>query len=341
MVTGEEIRRLNELVQIPILLGQLGCTYEIKPSNGYTEYRTVAWWRDGADNPNGALFAYRHDVRKWIVYDFTGRSVWGIDLIDFMIEALGFSFRKALDLLIFSSGKDNGFGKEVDEYGFEMKPRPKPNEPVPIDPNIYETFNKGLHPYWYRRGYTPEVADYFKLGWSTHGEMKDRLTIPITDEKGRLVSIQGRSMDERTEPKYKFMKGTGDSAQISLYNFRNAYPHALERGWIGITEGATDVWRAHQYGFKNFVGTLSASITKRQIKLIMMLWRMGINAVIMFDYDDTETMAGQIAAVNLGNKLLQEGHEGIYVANIGFHCDPASLTLDQFVMTLKNAVKYQ
>lgn len=338
MVTQEEIKKLNQQVQIPLLFTFLGADPKnIKQLGRKPDYRCNAWWR-GGDNLHGAGITYNYEMSKWYVTDFTGKTFSNYDLLDFMTKILGMPFRKSLDLIIFASGKDNGYDDTNTLPDLTKPLEPKIERPVPIDPAIYGTFEKGLHPYWQNRGYTPEIAERFKLGWATYGELKDRLTIPITDEYGRLISVQGRTMDDRIEPKYKYLEGTGESAKLTLYNYGRAYNSAQERGWIGVTEGANAVWRAYQYGYENFCGSLSTSVTERQIDLLMYA---NCNIVIMYDFDASETMAGQIASVSLGNKLLQRGHQGVYICNIGFHADPEDLTLDQWVMTLKNAIHYK
>jgi len=338
MITQDEIKKLNQQVQIPLFLTFLGADPKaIRQLGRKPDYRCNAWYR-GGDNESGFGVTYNYEMSKWYCTDFTGKTCSNIDLLDFGTKIMKMPFRKVLDLLIFTSGKDNGYEGANTLPDLSKPPEPKLDRPRPIDPSIYQTFEKGLHPYWQNRGYTPDIAERFKLGWCTYGEMKDRLTIPITDEYGRLVSVQGRTLDDRIEPKYKFMEGTGESAKLTLYNFGRAYNSAQERGWLGVVEGANAVWRAHQYGFENFCGSLSTSVTERQIDLLMMA---NCNIVIMYDFDASETQAGQIAAISLGNKLLQRGHTGVYIANIGFNADPEDLTLDQWIMTLKNTVHYQ
>ncbi|ARW41730.1 MULTISPECIES: toprim domain-containing protein [Bacillus] len=336
MVTQDEIKKLNQQVQIPLLLTFLGGPVP-KQLGNRPDWRCHAWWR-GGDNPHGVGITYNYEMSKYYVTDFTGKTCTNYDLLDFMTKILGLSFRDALDQLIFASGKDNGYEGDNTIPDLSNPPQRKLERPEPIDVGVFETFEKGLHPYWRDRGYTPEIAERYKLGWCTYGEMKDRLTIPIVDERGYLVSIQGRTLNDRIEPKYKFLEGTGESAKLTLYNFIRAFNNAQERGWVGVTEGANAVWRADQYGYQNFVGTLSTSVTERQIDLLMY---MKVNVVILYDFDASETMAGQVASISLANKLLLRGHRGVYIANIGFHADPEDLTLEQWTMTLKNAIHYK
>ena len=336
MITPDEIKAINKQVQIPLLITFLGGPVP-KQLRNKPDYRCPAWFR-GGDNPHGLGITYDYDLEKWIVTDFTGHTCSNYDLLDFMTKILGMSFKEALDLLIFCCGKDNGYGDTNTLPDPSKLSEAKLEAPRPIDPNIYSTFEKGLHPFWANRGYTPEIAQKYLLGWSTYGDLKGRLTIPIFDENGRFVSVQGRSIDDRVLPKYKFLEGTGESAKLVLYNFINAYYSAQERGWVGVVEGANAVWRADQYGYQNFVATLSTSVTERQINLLI---SMNVNVVIMFDFDATETMSGQIASVRLANELKERNCKGIYICNIGFHAGPEDLTLDQWTMTLKNAIRFQ
>ena len=333
MVTQEEIRILNRDVDIPLLLSFLGASPEnIKQMGRKADWRVNAWFR-GGDNTHGVGVMFDYQKEKWFVTDFTGRTFSHLDLIDFMTKILKKSFFEAVDLLIFASGKENGHNASVTLE----KPRIL-TEPEPLDQSIMNTFESGLHPFWHARGYSPEIANFYKLGWCNIGEMADRLTIPIVDERNRLVAIQGRSTKENDVPKYKFLTGTGESAKLCLYEYKRAWNEAQQRGWVGIVESANAVWRAKQYGYNNFVATLSTSVTERQIKL---LTHMNVNPVIFFDYDATETMSGQVAAIKLGNALLERINRPIYICNIGFHAGPADLTQEQFFMTMKNAFIYK
>jgi hypothetical protein len=67
---------------------------------------------------------------------------------------------------------------------------------------------------------------------------------------------------------------------------------------------------------------------------------LGVNIIIFFDFDDPTTMAGQIGAMKLAQRLLQRGVK-VWIVNINFVADPADLTLQQFTMSLKNAKQYK
>lgn len=340
MITQDEIRELNKKVDIGALLTFLGAPVKniIDLHRKGVDYRVNCWYR-GGDNPNGLGITYNFDKGKWLVSDFTSRQFGNLDLIDFMTKILGISFRKSVDHLTFASGKENGFeSRSIEASG--VVPLQKLERPVPIDPNVMNIFEQGLHPYWKNRGYTPEIAKRFDLGFcaAQYGNLKHRLTIPIADEFNRLVAVQGRSTNDEEMPKYTYAEGTqGESAKLTLYNYTYARHYSKERGWAGVVEGAPNVWRAEQYGYKNFCGTMSTSVTDRQLEMLIAL---KTNIVIFFDYDDHTTMAGQIGAMKLAKRLFQRGVK-VWVVNIGFVADPADLTSQQFQMSLKNAFEYK
>lgn len=338
------MKELNKKVDIGVLLTFLGAP--VKNLNDLhhkgVDYRINAWYR-GGDNSNGLGITYYFDKGKWYVTDFTNQSFGNIDLIDFMTKILNIPFRKAVEHLTFAAGKKNGFDERLSKGSIEslrVQPLQKLERPVPINPNIMGAFEQGLHPFWANRGYTKEIAEKFQLGFCTAqlGNLKHRLTIPINDEFNRLVAVQGRAIDDQIEPKYTYTDGSqGESAKLTLYNYTYAQHFGKERQWAGVVESCNSVWRAEQFGYKNFMATLSTSVTDRQLELMV---RLKLNIVIFFDFDPAHTMAGQIGALKLAKRLYQRGVK-VWVVNIGFIADAADLTSQQFQMSLKNAFQYK
>jgi len=336
------MKELNKKVDIGLLLTFLGAPIKnlIDLNRKGVDYRINAWYRNG-DNSNGLGITYDFDKCKWLCTDFTGREFGKIDLIDFMTKVLNIPFRKAIDHLTFAAGKKNGFderaSRSVESLG--VQPLHKLERPVPIDPKVLGIFEYGLHPYWQNRGFTPEIAKTFELGFCSaqYGNLKHRLTIPVYDELNRLVAVQGRTLDDNEEPKYTYGDGSqGESSKLTLYNYNRAKYYGQQRGWVGVVEGAPNVWRATQYDYKNFVGTMSTSVTDRQVAMLVAL---KLNIVIFFDYDPPETMAGQIGAIKLAKRLKAAG-VNVWIVNPRMICDPADLTLQQFTMSMKGAMEY-
>jgi DNA primase len=333
LIAQDEIRAINKRVQIPLLLGQWGCTDHINELRPHVEYRTTCWFR-GGDNPSGLGITFYPNSQKWYCTDFTQKTFTSIDLLEFATKHLNISFKRAVEDMVFCSGQELNIEDMRENASFKERLE----DPKPMNVGVMELFKYGLHPYWMKRSYTPEIAKHFHLGYSFDQPMPNRLIIPILDEQNRLVAVQGRAMRDDIVPKYMFLDGTGESAKLVLYNGRPAFEHiqAMEQKWIGIVEGATSVWRAHQYGYRNFVSTLSTSVTRRQKWLLKSY---GCPIIIMFDYDEV-TGSGQTAAVMLARELCSEGID-VYVCNIGFHADPSDLTESQFHETISKAMKYQ
>jgi DNA primase len=333
LIAQDEIKKVNKKVQIPLLLGQWGCTDKVMELRPHLEYRTACWFR-GGDNPSGLGITFYPDQQKWYCTDFTQRTFTSIDLLDFATKHLNIPFKRAIEDMVFASGDE----LDLESMRDNATVRKSLDTPQPMNTEVMSVFKYGLHPYWYKRGYTPEIAKEFMLGYSFDYPMNNRLIIPILDEMNNLVAVQGRAMDDFEVPKYRFLDGTGESAKIVLYNGRKAYENVQEMPvkWLGVVESANSVWRAYQYGYKNFVATLSTNVTARQQWLIK---QFNCPVMIMFDYDEV-TGSGQAAAGILARSLIDKGIE-VYLCNIGFHADPSDLTHDQFNQTIANALKYQ
>lgn len=342
MLTQDEIKELNKKVDVGALLTFLGAPIaNLRDLNRKgVDYRINAWYR-GGDNPGGLGITYYFDKEKWYCTDFTHKAFGNLDLLDFMTKVLKIPFKKAVDHLVFASGKDNGFkGRTTGSIeSSNAQPSQKLERPKPINPSIMNIFEPGLHNYWLQRGFTQDIAKRFKLGFcsANYGNLKHRLIIPVDDEFNRLVAVQGRSLNDRETPKYTYSDPEqGESAKLTLYNYTYARYYGQQRGWVGVVEGASSVWRAEMYEYKNFCATLSTSVTDRQVEMLIAL---KLNIVIFFDFDPAHTMAGQIGAMKLAKRLKQRGVK-VWIVNPNMVCGPDDLTKDQFFMSMKGAFEY-
>lgn len=299
-----DLTELNLKVNIPKLLTKLGAEpRSIRKLRG-NDYRCPCFWR-GGDNQNGCGVTYHSKRKKWLVTDFTHHTFGNTDIIDFVKKLNNCSFKEALEFIQQCAGKElQDDGRYNNEYEYKEKV---------INKNVLELFDYGLHPYLKQRGYTPEVANYFGLGYSAIGELIDRIIIPVVNEDGKLVAIQGRTFVD-DEPRYLYLDGSGTQAKETLYNLYVARKYIKEKGYVIVVEGATSVWRAYQYGLKNVVATLSTSVTDRQLKLLKEL---NVKIIIAFDFDK-ETQAGQYATIKLASRLRKENFKcGCYSFNLG------------------------
>lgn len=330
MATATEISELNRKVNIPVILTKLGADpHSIRKLRG-NDYRCPCWVR-GGDNSHGMGITYHAIREKWLLTDFTHHTFTNMDLIDFAIKFGGYSFMSAIKLM------EECIGVELDDadttYATEYEP-----EYRTIHPSVLQLFEFGLHPYLHERGYSPEVAKHFGLGYSAIGELIDRITIPVVDETGQLVAIQGRTFIDAT-PKYIYLDGSGGQAKETLYNMYQCYNTIKEKGYVIVVEGAPSVWRAFDYGITNVVATLSTSVTDKQLQLLRM---MNVKIILAFDHDD-ETHAGQIATQKVAERLKALNYQkGVYtfdIGSLGLSGAIDDLTHRQTLMALKTIKK--
>ncbi len=181
--------------------------------------------------------------------------------------------------------------------------------------------------YLQRRGLSPATIVQFGLGWSGDGrgglvaelarggveaarmleagllrEAEDgparelywqRVTFPIRDRRGRLVSFGGRTLGD-AKPKYI----NGPESPI-FSKKRNLYAIDLARAGLRagqrlvVAEGYMDVIALHQAGFTGAVAPLGTALTEEQLEE---LWRLAPDPVLCFDGDAAGARAAARAA---------------------------------------------
>ena len=130
-------------------------------------------------------------------------------------------------------------------------------------------------------------------GRASYDRFRNRLIIPIQDERGRIVAFGGRAVDPDTQPKYLnspetklFHKG------MILFNGHRARKAAFEAGTVIVTEGYLDAIAIWQAGLTHVVATLGTAFTEDQIKR---LWRYAPEPIVCFDGDRAGTAAAHRA----------------------------------------------
>ena len=325
--TKEDIKKLNINLSVPSFLVKIGANEKsVRKLNTREEYRVNAFYR-GGDNPNGIGIRFNTNTSKWLVTDFTQKVFSNIDIIEFATKYCNVGFQRVLSYMEECNNGNINFSKVKDVQTGVY-------EPKVIDENILNVFNKGLHPYLAGRGFIPQVAKYFGLGWSLVGEMEGRITIPIHNPEGKLVSVQGRDYTGEKPNKYKFLDGTGEDAKNTLYNAHRAIIEAKKRGWVLVVEGCPCVWYMAQNGLLNVVATMSTSVTENQLK---QLKEMGLKVVLWFDYD--ENQAGQYGALKTLKSMKKMNFKNVYLVNTGFVCSPDDLTKEEIAYQLKHIKK--
>jgi len=124
-------------------------------------------------------------------------------------------------------------------------------------------------------GYAPDDAVESGMairtddGNRTYDRFRNRLVIPIHDERGRAIGFGARALNPEDNPKYL------NSPQTPLFD-KSATLFALHHARRAIREGETavivegymDAIQAHQSGFKNVVAQMGTALTKAQLKIL-------------------------------------------------------------------------
>lgn len=203
--------------------------------------------------------------------------------------------------------------------------------------------------YLYKRQMTDELIDHFKLGYApTHGDtlyqvlkdkgyavsdmiklgvvkqkddgsfydlFSDRIIFPITNPKGLVVGLSGRTMSAKESVKYInspetviFKKG------LLLYHLHEALNEIRIEKQVVLYEGFFDVISSYSAGVKNGVATMGTALTKDQAKLIRSV---APSVIIAYDGD----MAG-LKASDHAIPILEKESLKVEVLSIPEKMDP-------------------
>ena len=98
---------------------------------------------------------------------------------------------------------------------------------------------------------------------------RDRLMIPVRDERGRLTGFQARALKPDAVPKFMNSPQTAlfDKGR-TLFGLHLARKAIRETGAAIVVEGNLDVVAAHQAGFANVVSSQGTALTEHQLRLL-------------------------------------------------------------------------
>lgn len=143
---------------------------------------------------------------------------------------------------------------------------------------------------------------------SVYDRFRDRLMIPIRNERKRVVGFGGRAMSANEQAKYI------NSPQSDVFNKSNILfgldtaRHAIrETETVVIVEGYLDAIQAQQAGYMNVVAQMGTSLTEAQLQLVSP--RHAKKIVMALDSDS----AGQNAtrrSLETARKTLQADYTG-------------------------------
>jgi DNA primase len=98
---------------------------------------------------------------------------------------------------------------------------------------------------------------------------RDRLMIPVRDERGRMTGFQARALKPEALPKFMNSPQTAlfDKGR-TLFGLHLARKAMRDAGTAIVVEGNLDVIAAHQAGFANVVSSQGTALTEHQLRLL-------------------------------------------------------------------------
>ena len=134
------------------------------------------------------------------------------------------------------------------------------------------------------------VARESQKGRGPYDAFRERLIIPITDDRGRVIAFGGRLL-EGDGPKYINSPETAfyEKSKV-LYGMQQARPGIQKRDRALVVEGYFDVISLHQAGFPESVATCGTALTKDHMKRLRNLTR---NVVVLLDADEAGSRAAE------------------------------------------------
>ena len=157
------------------------------------------------------------------------------------------------------------------------------------------------------------VADMVEAGLLVTGDdipvpydrFRDRVVIPIQDQRGRVIAFGGRTLKSDVQPKYLNSPETPlFQKSHTVFNFHRARTTAQKVSMLVAVEGYLDAISVYQAGMKNVVALMGTAFTEEQVQS---LWRLAPEPVICFDGD----RAGRTAAERSLERILPLMRTGV------------------------------
>ncbi len=214
-----------------------------------------------------------------------------------------------------------------------------------------------------RRGLTPETIETFQFGYApaswdfalqglgalghsqdeiidaglavrnengrVYDRFRNRLMIPIRDERGRVVGFGGRALSSDDSAKYINSPQTPlfDKSRL-LFGLDSAKGAIRETGAAVVVEGYMDVVQAFQAGYRNVVAQMGTAMTEAQIRRLAPRYARKI--VLALDADE----AGQSAtrrSLEVARQTLQRDFAGKLSIDIRILQVPSGKDPDDFL----------
>ncbi|MEN8173754.1 MAG: toprim domain-containing protein, partial [Chloroflexota bacterium] len=116
-----------------------------------------------------------------------------------------------------------------------------------------------------------------------YDRFRDRIMLPIRDQRGRMTGFGARTLDPEGVPKYLNSPQTAifDKGQI-LFGLDQARKAIRAKDQVVIVEGYMGVLAPHQHGYDNVVATMGTALTEDHLRMIKRFTR---NIILAMDSD--------------------------------------------------------
>lgn len=240
---------------------------------------------------------------------------------------------------IFINNMNSSLGKEAKDYLINERK---------LTEDIIKEFNIGLalkdnklNKVLTSKGYSEKEILDMSLGVKSDNELIDmfrnRITFPITSDKGEIIAYSARIFHNEDASKYINSKESIIFKKGSIfYNYNKCRLEALKTKSVIIVEGQMDAIRVYSSGIKNVIATMGTALTSEHIKLLK---RLNSKVILMMDNDD----AGEKSTLSNGEALIKEGIE-VSVVRLSGEKDPDSYIIkngvESFTNLIKNAITF-
>lgn len=177
-----------------------------------------------------------------------------------------------------------------------------------INDDIIKAFDLGLAPSDYdvlTKTLTAKdilISDLVDLGLSKQSVretfydlFRERIIIPIKDEKGNTVAFSGRVYLEKDKDNAKYINSPQTKIFTKsnvLYNLSNSINYIKQSNRVVLFEGYMDVFASYKANIKEAIASMGTSLTTEQIQIIK---RYTQNVTICYDGDKAGMAATQRA----------------------------------------------
>ncbi|MCC6973016.1 MAG: DNA primase [Anaerolineae bacterium] len=146
-----------------------------------------------------------------------------------------------------------------------------------------------------------------------YDRFRDRLMIPICDERGKHIGFGARALRAGDEPKYLNSPQTPlFDKSATLFALHLARPAIREQEVAVIVEGYMDAITAHQAGFTNVIAQMGTALTKPQLRQLSAFAK---RLILALDAD-----AAGVRATMRGLNVMRESSESHAI-----YFDPATV----------------